>query len=1517
MSQSNGEAVFADMDADGDSDAFIYNKRETAYYENIGSAGVPQFIGTDNPLPDAAAGRLVLMDMDSDDDLDALSGQTNGTLDYYENTGTPAQAVFTKRNESPLQGYPVFADMDGDGDPDLVTGAHNGTLRYYKNTGSPKMPVFSEYTGVDNPFSNINVWSESMPALGDTDQDGDLDLLVGTFDGTVAWYENIGTPQAAVFEEKTSTITYSFPPGSQTAKFSTGPYHSDALIPEILSVPGTETLYVTLSGETKDGYDYIEILDSMGNSLGPQQGFSGIIEESFSVNGDTVKVHLTRHLFSNLVVNRSGVTIQISDTEPVEIPPANPLAGINAGASAAPSFVDLDGDGDLDVTLGGDNVTRYYENIGTPQTPMFSQNPEINPLSAIKITSGKSIPVYTDLDGDGDLDLFIGRTEGSARYCQNTGDARLPMFIEENSADNPLHDLIGGIPAFADLDSDGDLDAAIGADNGIHLYSNSGNAQHAVFTPHTGRQRPLGLVDVGDNAAPALADLDQDGDLDVFIGAADGRVHYYIRTAEGFVYGGGADMGTGALPAFADVDGDGRPEIFVNTKDQAPRYYHATATGEYELRPETESPLQGFSMVPGSAPLFHDFDADGDVDLFIRKDNLLHYHENLGNAQTPEFRAPPWILRQEANPVKAINHRVEAFTDLDGDGKAEMAVNEDDSLRYYENIPDAAFARLSLLPLEGAGALSTVSGTPVSGDFDKDGDQDVLVGGSYGTLRWFENIGSPQVPVFEEKSSASIYRFPPGSQTAEFSTGAYSNNTDIAETLSVPGTEILYVTLSGETESCCDHIEILDSAGNSLEPQRRFSGVIGERLSIDGDTVIVRFTSDYTETRGGVTVQVSNIKPMEIQPNPFIGVYVGNNSVPVLADLDGDDDLDVFIGAADKTIRYYQNNGSPSIAGPFIPVTGLANPLSPLPPYNVAPAVGDLDHDGDTDIVMRGNDDKLHYYENTGSSGTPAFIEYTGQDNLFDGIDVDSGSAPVLADADADGDLDLLAGSFTGTVAWYENIGTPQAAVFKEKSSRDTYPPLLDGQSVELAFQDFTHDKSVITEAVSISETAMLLIEPSEIGEYWNNDKLLFNTSSIPETAPLLINISEAIEYCCEAIGILDGNTEELLYASSVNEFPAEGIGIQSDTVILALGLSGIDPVFSDASIIRISEATTGPPVNPLANIDTGRQTVPALVDLDGDGDPDAVIGSNDGLHYYENTGTLQTPVFTRNPENNPLAGINLSGKVAPAFADSDGDGDLDMAVIVDGRLRYYENTGTPQQAVFNEENSLSGTAVGIDIEDAAMSALADFDGDGDQDLLIGHTAGALSYYESSGNTQVPAFSLGDKPFFSVDVGEQATPAFTDLDNDGDLDAVIGAADGELHYYPNIGASNRPVFSDPEQNPFAGIAVDSHSAPAFADNDKDGDQDLFVRGSDGAIYFYENTGTAGQPVFIRREGTANPFAFVSAAVNIQGRPDFADWDQDGDPDVLVNTAEGIRYYENLSNGQNFGHLSFPGLHFLG
>jgi VCBS repeat-containing protein len=283
-------------------------------------------------------------------------------------------------------------------------------------------------------------------------------------------------------------------------------------------------------------------------------------------------------------------------------------------------------------------------------------------------------------------------------------------------------------------------------------------------------------------------------------------------------------------------------------------------------------------------------------------------------------------------------------------------------------------------------------------------------------------------------------------------------------------------------------------------------------------------------------------------------------------------------------------------------------------------------------------------------------------------------------------------------------------------------------------------------------------------------------------------------------------------------------------------------------------------------------------------------------------------PRFTQQTgANNPFDGLSVGGNTVPrpALADLDGDGDLDAVVgQFYGTLSYFENTGTAAAPTFVQRVGTANPFDGVDTGFFSAPFMADMDGDGDLDAILGTGSGTVNYLENTGTEQAPTFvsrSGSANPFNGISLGTDTLPALVDLDGDGDLDAVIGRRDGLLNYFENTGSASTAVFTarTGSANPFNGVDVGTFSHPSFADIDGDGDLDAVVGEYQGTLLYFENTGSVTAPVFVQRTGQANPFDGFNVA--FASSPTLGDLDGDGDLDVLVGEDVGpLNYLRNTT-----------------
>lgn len=273
---------------------------------------------------------------------------------------------------------------------------------------------------------------------------------------------------------------------------------------------------------------------------------------------------------------------------------------------------------------------------------------------------------------------------------------------------------------------------------------------------------------------------------------------------------------------------------------------------------------------------------------------------------------------------------------------------------------------------------------------------------------------------------------------------------------------------------------------------------------------------------------------------------------------------------------------------------------------------------------------------------------------------------------------------------------------------------------------------------------------------------------------------------------------------------------------------------------------------NPLNGFDVSSYSTPAFVDIDNDGDLDVFSGRYNGrFNYYENTGTSTAASYTqRTGGSNPMNGFDVGFNTALQFADMDNDGDFD-AIVGDyyGDFHFYENTGSAGAPTFVERTGGSNPLNGYDVGSYSTITLADIDNDGDIDLLAGENNGNLNYFENTGTAGSPTFTQrfgGSNPMNGVDVGTDSDPGWVDLDNDGDFDLMIGESNGNLNYYENTGSAASPTFTSRTgaSNPMNGVDVGFNSSPAFGDIDGDGDSDLMVGEFVGNFNYYILSGVA-------------------------------------------------------------------------
>jgi hypothetical protein len=560
-----------------------------------------------------------------------------------------------------------------------------------------------------------------------------------------------------------------------------------------------------------------------------------------------------------------------------------------------------------------------------------------------------------------------------------------------------------------------------------------------------------------------------------------------------------------------------------------------------------------------------------------------------------------------------------------------------------------------------------------------------------------------------------------------------------------------------------------------------------------------------------------------------VGTHSGNVRSTALGDLDGDGDLDVVSGGTDYKVYVWQNDGSPFTG------TWTAQEAGTHGDFLFSVALGDLDGDGDLDVASCGADDKVNVWQN---DGTPFSGAWTKQEV---GAHTEWAMSVALGDLDGDGDLDLASGGLDKKINVWRNDGTPFSGAWTKTEVGTLAGDPNSANSLAIADLDDDGNPDIVSGAYGGSL------------DVWRNSGSPFSgawttSQSVGSHASIVRSV---------ALGDLDGDGD------------------------LDVGSAG------DDAKVNVWENDGSPFAGTWTKQEAGSHTAQAysvsVGDLDGDGDLDLASG---GFDYQVNAWQNDGSPFSGTWGTPRKAGSHTNWVFTVAAGDLDGDGDLDLASGgFDYQIQVWQNAQVHRNMPFHGTPGHVGT-LGDNVNSVAMG---DLDGDGDPDIVSGGNDDQVNVWQNDGTPYDSAWAVQE-------VGSHASGVLAvtlgDLDRDGDLDVVSGGYDDKVNVWENDGTPFSGAWTKNE----VGAHSDYIRSVQVGDFDGDGTPDIVSSGMDDKINVWRNDGTPFSGSWTKNEVGSQWNDAISVAV--------ADLNGDGRLDIV--SGGGPATPGNVNAWQNDG-----------
>jgi len=566
----------------------------------------------------------------------------------------------------------------------------------------------------------------------------------------------------------------------------------------------------------------------------------------------------------------------------------------------------------------------------------------------------------------------------------------------------------------------------------------------------------------------------------------------------------------------------------------------------------------------------------------------------------------------------------------------------------------------------------------------------------------------------------------------------------------------------------------------------------------------------------------------------------------------------------------------PDVSFPF--VLQLNKPNAPWAAINALPGIyyDEAAHpvviywndDAFPDLMVGGKNGKIGYYQNDGDG----YLTYMGELTDNNGIiDVGDNAAPTFGDwvrdsnedKDLNGDTDLIVGNKAGTLALYKNDGNNG---FINQGNLQVTGVDIDVGSYSTPFMADVYANGIMELLVGNQDGTVNFYTQ-------DNDGVMTDRGTLSDT------------------------NREIDVGFYSDPFVMDWDGINGVDLLVANSGGKVALYLIDPAVGMVSNGNLQFDGRDLYVVDQAIH----LMDWNGDGNIDLISGESNGKInlFLGDAGDA-----SREFHKVEAAPIDVGTNSSVQAVDWDGNGTLDLIIDDDSHIHVYLQDGSGNLV---NQGYLQADNRDIEFEEDVDISIVDWDGDGDLDLLLGFNDNNIYLYTRDGGTLDPGIILTDSNNVPINLS-RPQPAAGDWDGDGDIDLLVGASDGGIWYYERDDNDASLVDMGRLSHTNGIITVSSNPSPTIVDFNGDECMDLVVGNTQGEILYFEREkdepcGILKTPVNVRDKND------LKIDVLKKSDPTFADWDKDGDLDMLVGSAAGIVYlYNNLEDNDGDGFL---------